>query len=506
MPDPDPDVALWLHGPQSGAPDVQIVWRTDLTEDLLKLAVDSGPDAERAKEFAIGMVEALPPVAAEAMSVPFVAAKRWLECLSEPGTADVEGAADPDQDSFDPQVEPAPRPALVWQGEQSRVVVPRKLRPGQTELRPGQTIVVPSSYGGIEHHNWAPASSVPVKDVAELATLRHRGRPMLRMHEQVVRNLFGPEIAIPKLGGVESEEPNDYTMAVAWLEDLSPPSGDSGLRELIDTFRDDKKWIRVERLPLAPGEDAGEYFLITGRRRRPHVDDDGRADDRVTTEDSKSSFTGVEVTLADHLAAVAQTAAGFAERLGLPDDLVADLRFSGEWHDAGKADSRFQRWLHGGSEFKALTQKEPLAKSRTRVASPSALRVARERAGYPNGGRHELTSLVLMESAADPLAPRAGDWTLVRHLIACHHGYCRPLAPWVPDPNPVDVMFSRDGITCAGSSAHELARLDSGIAERFWQMVSRYGWWGLAWVEALLRLADHRQSEREQLSNEKRDA
>src|SRR5690606_3245206 len=122
-----------------------------------------------------------------------------------------------------------------------------------------------------------------------------------------------------------------------------------------------------------------------------------------------------------------------AERLGLPSELANDVRRAGLWHDVGKIDPRFQRLLHGGSEFKALVAKEPLAKSAGVLSDRRARELARVRSQYPRGGRHELMSVALMLGAPPALAQQAQDWDLVLHLVASHHGRCRPFAPWVPD-------------------------------------------------------------------------
>jgi CRISPR-associated endonuclease/helicase Cas3 len=225
----------------------------------------------------------------------------------------------------------------------------------------------------------------------------------------------------------------------------------------------------------------------------------------ASPDDDEAVFTDQEITLSSHCEGVAAMAADFATRLGLPDDWVADLRLAGRWHDAGKADFRFQRWLHGGGEFKALVQQEPLAKGAKR-GGRREIREARKRAGYPPGGRHEVTSLALMNAAGYQLTSEAKNWSRVQYLVVGHHGFCRPFAPWAPDPGPVAVTFNQGDITATASSAHGLERLDSGVADLFWQMVRSYGWWGIAWVEAIFRLADHRRSEIEEQRSEKRHA
>ena len=103
-----------------------------------------------------------------------------------------------------------------------------------------------------------------------------------------------------------------------------------------------------------------------------------------------------------------------------------------------------------------------------------------------------MMSVALLVSAGRPRTSL--DFELLLHLVASHHGRCRPFAPVVEDGEPVDVRYQ--GMRAA--SDHGLERVGSGVCERFWRLTRRYGWYGLAYLEALVRLADHRQSEAEQ--------
>ena len=57
------------------------------------------------------------------------------------------------------------------------------------------------------------------------------------------------------------------------------------------------------------------------------------------------------------------------------------------------------------------------------------------------------------------------DRDLVLHLIASHHGRCRPFAPVVVDSRPETVSAIALGLPVQASSDTQLHRLESGVAE-----------------------------------------
>lgn len=463
-PSPDPDPALWLHGPRRGAPEVQVVWRADIDNAALA-TMPSAVDRQRL----IDRVEACPPGSLEAMTLPLHAVRRWLEQVPVPGVSDAPARIDDEPRAARGRLD-ARRWALAWRGDDSEVVEPK-------QIRPGDTLVVPAAWGGIRHGNWDPtAVEEPVSDRGDRTQLRLRGRATLRLHPDSLRSALGAGIPDPPRADPEAEE--DPIEAVdAWLDEVKPRLGEfGGLARRRRAYR------------LVTLEDGG-YVLVARRRERAGAE--------VSTADDGASFTDREVSLSRHLEDVRDMADSFVRTVGLPADVADDIRLAAWLHDVGKADERFQRLLVGGSDVRAAGLAEPLAKSAFSARDAAARRKARIRSGYPDGYRHEVLSVAMVEALPEALA-KAHDSELVLHLVGSHHGWCRPFAPAVLDRATVEACFEHDGMALRAATDHTLARIDSGISDRYWSLTERYGWWGLAWLEAILRLADHRASEREQ--------
>jgi len=481
-PSQPPDVSLWLHGPASGPADVQIVWRADLTEDVLQ---------REDVEAATAIVAAVRPSSLEAVSLPFVTARAWLADQTVRDLGDTEGAT-PD-DSDEPGT--AGRRALRWRGDDSEIV-------DATTLKPGHTIVVPTSYGGIRSGCFDASSSEAVSDRAEQAGLLGRAQPVLRLHPLVVEQLgltlrFDEVDAARAALGPLASNPDWPEWKRLWAERLSTGRGSF-------VVPGEPSWtvLEAKRVPI-------------GDLRRVLQPVDTLENGVELTTDGDDSFcAGRAVSLSEHSADVETFAREYAARCGLGRWLAEHVALAAWLHDIGKADRRFQLMLRGGSEIEHFKDETLWAKSPMRPGAKEQRRLARRRSGYPGGGYlHAVQSVAMLHGQLDALkqrlkkvdAEKVPDLDLVLHLVASHHGECRPFAPVLIDESPIDV--SLDGHEsrtfgkidfAATSSNNGLHKLDSPFADRFWGLVAKYGWQELCWLEAILRLADHRASEEEQ--------
>jgi len=499
LPSADPEMAPFLHGIGRGTPEVSIVWRSDLEPAAL---------AAGREEAVRSMLSVVPPSALEALPLPIWTARQWLasvrsrEADAKPEGSGADGLSDVEGAAREEEVAPAEiAPSVAWRGDDTLVVA------SPDEIRPGDTLVVPASYGGLDarFQCWNPEATEEVGDRGDEAQLLHRGRVVVRWSRAALRGWGlgdgfedGPALDAADLAerGAEAEQEAFDVWRSAVLE---APGTPKRVRLALETLHGRPVVVRV-------GSGPDTRRASTARRRVPLADlrrllgiATLRASAGATepaTEGDEGSFLEAEVTLERHLAGVRSFAARFAGAVSLPQHIASDVALAGWLHDLGKADPRFQLWLHGGDPVSQAMAMDPLAKSSVPMRDRAARERARQRAGYPHGARHELTSVALVQHCEE-LRGRAHDWDLVLHLVASHHGWCRPFAPPVLDPDPVEVKTTFDGIPLAASSEHHLVRIDSGVAERFWRLVRRYGWWGLAWLETILRLADHRESEKE---------
>ncbi len=492
-PYPDPCLALFLHGNAQSSPDVSIVWRADLPE-FEALPPDQQNDVARE------ILSCLPPRSGEALRVPIWAAQSWL--LKHTNIAgevtDAEGEATPDQD-------PQNRGegwAVCWHGPGAGDTKWIMVR----DAKPGDVLVVPAVYGGCDEYGWAPESETTVTDLADAAAAPYASRRLaLRLHPSLWLQSSVREHtwqgAWPDIQAAAEAGPRAVIgRLVAVIGALEGISADASAAQSpqIEAFRalsavaTKLRAARAELIyPYSPGADGQMSGVVVIARSGIGAGEPGGT--ASTEDESASGFGPEEIELDTHQRLVAAEARRFAELAGLTPRLRAAISFAALHHDDGKADPRFQAWLSGQDAPPGML----LAKS-GRYRGAAREWAARQDAGVPPQWRHEVLSV----HATIPILPETDDEfdpDLALYLIGSHHGQGRP---FFAHHDPWDAHgHAPRGVRLPVGPGPE--RLDFDFRGNDWPglfalLRERYGAWGLAFLEAIIRLADHRVSERKQ--------
>ena len=337
------------------------------------------------------------------------------------------------------------------------------------DLRPGDSVVAPSDRGLLDEFGWNPLADAPVFDVS----LGERGLPL-------------DELAIRRLCGLSLGEPIRQALGESEEDDEVDPSERAEAMDRILTAVGNaaghgwnpEEWDRyvatLERRIVMPRNEVARFPARTETRKQEQPND----------EFDEMSLTPAATELEPHGRAVALHARRIASRLGLTSELVTAVGYGGLLHDVGKADRRFQRWLDpDGNRAERLLAKSDMPRNEWGTALAKS--------GWPRGGRHEALSARLVERMME-LNPEWSDpelRDLVLHLVISHHGHGRPLVLPVKDGTALPVSARIEGTSVEASA--DLSRTDWAQPARFRRLNDRFGPWGLALLEAVVRQADH---------------
>jgi CRISPR-associated endonuclease/helicase Cas3 len=217
-------------------------------------------------------------------------------------------------------------------------------------------------------------------------------------------------------------------------------------------------------------------------------------------EEDPRSFSRQWMELSDHLRRAYQEALRLAQTLGLPSNLEQAVARAALWHDVGKA---LERDINGQPVQPFQQMLRDSGMSAGGHPKPGVLYAkSNGRGKKPAGFRHEVASLLAFLQSDRP-----DD--LTAFLILAHHGKVRLFPqPWDED-DPTDLCGVRTGdripagaIPCVSGSAGFVLNADELFPSqnrRSWQgrvkrLLDEYGPFLLAYLEALVRVADWRAS------------
>jgi len=315
-----------------------------------------------------------------------------------------------------------------------------------------------------------------VFDQLQVLAGRHRTAPVWVVDEQgkVSPRRLG-DIADPSATKAAAKKP--LVAGIAGRTVLLPPVvgglSRGGMLDGASDHADDVAEIKApatERRVRLRSDDEEYDDKTAGMRLVQSIDpnDDDVDDDEVrptwdwykhkALEDSRTARKPVrwDIHVGDVVRHIDRILAGLA----LPAEIAQAVRVAAKLHDHGKRRSQFQLTL-GNRSYPRLV----LAKS------------GRNGARFPETYRHEFGSLgdAMDDTEFRQLSSEMQD--VVLHLIAAGHGRARPHFP-------SDEAFD---LECPQRDAEAMA---AEVPRRFARLQRKYGRWGLAYLESLLRAAD----------------
>ncbi len=435
-----PEVAPYLHGIADDLAQTTIAWRAEL--DLLK--DDSRPEAALKTIFAKHHIRPH-----ESLTVRSDQAVQFLKEIAGPKAC--------------PELLKA-RIALIFaRGLELTTVGALIDNPGPLNAEP--TLVLPASFGGLDAKGML---SVPKPD-----NKKEGNKEDGVADDDSERQVAPPSLDIADAEGYERAK--DMTPRMRVLIERSPDGWIARAMTGAAPLRDDWSLGQPPGHPTPLVNHIQKKSGLKVRLVQPIKwdEEDEPISALVCLSPPPKQQKPIEQPLERHVGMVYSEAERLVNSL-LANDGVASaaLCFAAKWHDEGKKALIWQRYIGGPNSNgellgKSAEWRDPKRLSGYRHEFGSLLRI---------GDHQDEARLSLADTALD-LAPeqQREALELALHLIAAHHGYGRPHFEHIIDPD---------------FTAQQCEDAHVEVMRRFARLQRKYGRWGLAYLESLLRAAD----------------
>ncbi|VTR93599.1 crispr-associated helicase cas3 : CRISPR-associated helicase Cas3 OS=Geobacter sulfurreducens (strain ATCC 51573 / DSM 12127 / PCA) GN=cas3-1 PE=4 SV=1: ResIII: Helicase_C [Gemmata massiliana] len=429
-----PPVAPWLHGVEPpDQPTTAFAWRTEVESLALPVGTPSETVEEREKEI-VAYLEEYPLLVHEQL------AEKTARLVSVPNTDTVETGRRQQLKEFAKRGTEHSAWLIDANGRVDLTTIGKLAESSFTELM-GRTVVLPPSAGGLSAAGMLDGREANEAgreyDVADWVP---NGGTQTRYREFQFTNEDGILIPRPVIG-----------------------------ERLDSNNREGRQYCEVADIVTvenAEGDVTGRFVAFV-------------ATDALSGERSRSQQSSLKQFLDDHLTQAEHYATVLAERVLPAGPEQVAVKLAAKWHDLGKNRRVWQRGI-GNPPPPPIGDWRPLAKSGSRG-----------RIFGLNDYRHEFGSLLDVRDLDEFKQCPEEVRELVLHLIAAHHGRARPHFPvdLKRDP-PCNEAFDPEP---RGRDEQAMAR---EIPQRFAKLQRKYGRWGLAHLESLVRAADILASQR----------